>query len=80
MIQSDYLVPSDRGPIEEVAGSFDSRPWRYFEASAEGAALERRYGYLPWLHRVNVCRVVDAHYWESERVLPIFVPGLLTAA
>ena len=74
-VRSDYEVPSDGGPLGEAYGIFDLRPPRYFEMSAEGAELERRFGYQPWLHLADRCDAPDAHYWEAQRVLPAFVPG-----
>lgn len=73
-IRSDYEAP-DRGPIGECGGRFDIWPNRYFEMSAQGRELERKYGYLPWLHDGNVCHWPDAHYWVAHKVLPRFVPG-----
>ena len=75
MVRNDYEVPSDRGPLGEATARFDTRPNRHFQVSAEGAALERRYGYQPWLHFANGCDPADAHYWEAQGVLPMFVPG-----
>ncbi len=74
-IRSDYEVPSDVGPIAECSARFDIYPYRHFEMSEEGRALERAHGYLPWLHDDNVCDWPDAHYWLEHKVLPLFVPG-----
>jgi hypothetical protein len=46
------------------------------EMSPEGRALERKYGYIPWLHLDNEAGVnADAYYWVQQKVLPRFVPG-----
>lgn len=74
-VRTDYEVRSDSGPLGEATGCFDVRPDRDFEVSTEGAALERRHGYQPWLHLANACDADNAHYWEKQRVLPMFVPG-----
>lgn len=74
-IRTDYEVPSDGGPIRECSARFDIYPDRYFEMSAEGKALERAHGYIPWLHDENVCYPPDAHYWVDNKVLPLFAPG-----
>ncbi|HLL21697.1 MAG TPA: hypothetical protein VK427_06185 [Kofleriaceae bacterium] len=37
----------------------------------EGQALERKYGYLPWLHSENSCHPLDAHWFVEHGVLPV---------
>jgi len=39
--------------------------------SPEGQALERKYGYIPWLHRENSCHQLDAHWFVQNGVLPV---------
>jgi hypothetical protein len=75
MIDSNTVVPSDRGPIGECYARFDMYPGRNFDVSREGKDLERKYGYLPWLHDINICGPQDAHYWVENKVLPKYVPG-----
>ena len=41
----------------------------------EGQALERTYGYLPWLHRENSCDALDAHWFVQHGVLPVRPAG-----
>lgn len=74
-IRSDFEVPSDEGPMRECSARFDIYPDRWFACSKEGRELERKYGYLPWLHLVNICNPPDAHYWIENHVLPKYVPG-----
>ncbi len=74
-IDSSFRVASDGGPIGECSARFDIYPDRHFEMSKEGRDLERKHGYLPWLHNENVCDPADAKYWVDHKVLPAFVPG-----
>ncbi|HLL21696.1 MAG TPA: hypothetical protein VK427_06180, partial [Kofleriaceae bacterium] len=41
----------------------------------EGQALERKYGYLPWLHDENICNPLDAHWFVEHGVLPVKPAG-----
>jgi hypothetical protein len=75
MISNRYRVPSDEGPIGECYARFDVYPYRNFDVSNEGKDLERKYGYLPWLHKANICDPKDAHYWVEHHELPKYVPG-----
>lgn len=75
MIATDYEVPSDAGPLGECGARFDVYHPRYFEVSNEGKELERKYGYLPWLHKANICNPKDACYWVEHKVLPTYAPG-----
>jgi uncharacterized protein (TIGR02996 family) len=44
--------------------------------SPEGAALEKKYGYIPWLHpRENACHPFDAAYFVANGTLPVTKPG-----
>ena len=46
------------------------------EMSPEGRELERRYGYIPWLHKHNSgFYSPDAFYWVQTGALPRFVVG-----
>jgi hypothetical protein len=86
-IESDILVEawsapgfhSIAGPIGEFYAEADQdlflRP-ALVEMSPEGRELERRYGYIPWLHQHNGgFYEPDAYYWVEQGVLPRFVVG-----
>jgi hypothetical protein len=75
MIRAPSIVTRDGGPIGECSARFDIYPLRDFEMSAEGHDLEKKHGYLPWLHKTNVCDPHDAHYWVDQKVLPRYLPG-----
>ena len=51
------------------------RGYDHFELSEQGKALEREFGYIPWLHLDNQCHPADLGYWTERRALPCFVPG-----
>jgi hypothetical protein len=66
---------ADRGLVGEFTER-DEYGYYDFEMSAEGHALERTYGYLPWLHLWNAPGyAADAHYWVEHKILPLFVTG-----
>lgn len=71
------LVAEDRGEIGEcwVQRMMNYKEYPY-GMSTEGHALEKKYGYLPWLHLANKpLNDADATYWVEQRVLPQFEPG-----
>ncbi len=41
----------------------------------EGQALERQYGYLPWLHKANWAYMNDARWFVERGLLPLQPPG-----
>jgi hypothetical protein len=74
-VSAPSIVTRDGGPIGECSARFDIYPTRHFEVSSEGHELEQKHGYLPWLHKNNVCPAYDSHYWVEQKVLPLCVPG-----
>lgn len=77
LVLRNYVGAKDNGPIGEHQAR-DTTDLRHydFEMSAEGVELERKYGYIPWLHFANnPWNPADAHYWVEQRVLPIYQPG-----
>ncbi len=69
------LLPDDY--LEEYSSTGEPGPdyYQYWEMSECGHALERKYGYLPWLHLNHLSHAADAKYWTDQKVLPRFVPG-----
>jgi len=67
------------GPIGEFYAGADQDLFlraALVEMSPEGRDLERRYGYIPWLHQHNEGFYdPDAFYWVETGVLPRFVVG-----
>ncbi len=45
------------------------------ELPAAGQALEKTYGYIPWLHGDNACEPFDASYFVAHHILPMKTPG-----
>jgi hypothetical protein len=62
----------DPGEFSELDGDAGVNTWDLGEF---GKQLERAYGYIPWLHLVNVCDPTDAHFWIEKKVLPRFKSG-----
>jgi hypothetical protein len=47
----------------------------WLEMKPEGRELERKYGYLPWLHKDNRANEFDAAYFVAQGILPVRPPG-----
>jgi len=67
--------PGER--YETVGDDRDGNPdMGWSRMSSEGAALEKKYGYLPWLHaRENGCDAFDAAWYVARGLLPVRTPG-----
>lgn len=63
------------GPIYAATGEDDGygEPiWDWTPMTDEGADLERKYGYIPWLHpQQNGCDWYDARYYVEKGLLPV---------
>jgi hypothetical protein len=70
-----HIRAADNGEIGEFT-AHDEYGNYIFEMSAEGHELERKHGYLPWLHHADgLWCSPDTHYWVEQKVLPLFPPG-----
>ncbi len=67
------------GPVYAATGEDDGyeRPiWDWTPMTEQGRALEREYGYIPWLHpQDNGCDWLDARYYLDQGLLPVKPPG-----
>lgn len=75
------LSLEDGGPGQGYADTgrddLQGRPVEaWTDVSPEGKALERKYGYLPWLHpEHNACEPLDAAWFVAQGILPVKPPG-----
>jgi uncharacterized protein (TIGR02996 family) len=49
--------------------------YAWTDLAPEGRILEARHGYLPWLHRENLCGSFDAAWYVAQGILPVQPPG-----
>jgi len=55
---------------------WDGSVWDWLPMGREGHELERKYGYIPWLHHSeNRCHQFDAAYFVAKGELPVRSPG-----
>jgi len=66
-----HYDPAQQYVVTDRLNRWDGFEWEMGPVKPEGQALERKYGYLPWLHHENVCDPLDAHWFVEHGVLPV---------
>ena len=74
--ESTNYIPGERfAAIPDSAGLWGPDDWDWTEIDAEGKELERRHGYIPWLHHENMCSYFDARWYVDRALLPVQPAG-----
>ena len=58
-------------PVGDQVDRWGADVWDWSDVGDEGRDLERRYGYIPWLHYKNVCSYFDARWYVDHGILPV---------
>lgn len=73
--RSQYSRDSFPGSVYQATGEDDNNGdpiWDWTPMPEEGRELERKYGYIPWLHpQENGCDWYDARYYVEKGLLPV---------
>lgn len=72
--RTNYSPAQDMAPTDRL-DRWDARIWEWQPVSPEGQELERKYGYIPWLHHENWCEACDARWYVDHGVLPVKPAG-----
>lgn len=69
---SDYFPGQRLQPVPiEQEDPWRSNPWEWAPLGEDGVALEREFGYIPWLHpQDNACDKFDARWFVNQGILP----------
>ena len=75
-----YMPGEHFEPIRDSGGLWGPDDWAFTTVDAEGQELERRHGYIPWLHHENYCSFFDARWYVDHGILPVRPAGSAVAA
>ena len=68
---STQYDPGQQLEVTDRRNRWDGFETEWGPIKPEAQALERQYGYLPWLHHENTCFPLDAHWYVTHGVLPV---------
>ena len=74
-VAPDAYHPGQRFQPTDAMDSAGADIWDWSDVSDEGKALERQYGYVPWLHSQNWVLRLDARWLVDRGVVPVKPAG-----